>query len=163
MYNNASTYGGYLRLSARDRKWAEVLLILIVLLAALPVLRQMGSLFGAVFSPISVKPSNDLSGFLQVSSNEVQRQFSSLKDARIFQSLQLSPQEEKAVAAEAWDHFQLIGLISGNRPEAVLKDASTGQSFIIHQGDVVMKYRVKSIQSDSILLTFEKKEKTIVL
>lgn len=83
-----------------------------------------------------------------------------LKNRRIFahRSVQETEPPSSAVEVDSIKDITLIGIISGDNPQAVIEDKKTQKTSYITKGQNVGEYRVEDIQEGKIILNYRGKK-----
>jgi type II secretory pathway component PulC len=80
----------------------------------------------------------------------------SLKNRQIFSSAsgQDSEKPKGALNADLTKDFSLIGIISGENPQAVIEDKKTEKSYYVTKGQFIGEFKVEEIQEGKIILNY---------
>lgn len=90
---------------------------------------------------------------------------SSIGDRNIFTPLQV---ETEAVATgptleEIMSNFSLIGIIAGDRPQAIIEDKKSGKSHFLYEGSTVGQVKIVEILDDSVVMEYQGQKFELVL
>ncbi len=59
--------------------------------------------------------------------------------------------------------FSLIGIIAGDRPQAIVEDKKTGKSYFVYTNGAIGQVRVVEIRSDSVIMEYQGKRFELIL